>query len=216
MIWANIVGGFDASLQGAQGQYLLSHANPNLMNAMLVNNALLELPAIRSDALIFGGGVESMRFIKSKSYDSGGQGYMAFVVVNGAAFYVVRSERLKMLKYACFFRNEKECFDLVAKLRSVESLNLGARVSVEVLVSEPIFTVSATAKMRAYAELRAATTNKFKADRVLSDFSVAALTAVPAAYFTAAYEHAIAWSLAAGARHAAAVAAYQALGGFVV
>lgn len=214
MIWADILTGFDAEVTGAAGAYLGWHKNPNLMNAMIANNGLAACPELRSDALLFGGGVEAVRFMRKRIY-SGDAGYLCFVQVNGAAGVVARCDRLKEVKYYQFFQTETVCLNFVESLKKRGALVVGARVSIECLDSEAAIGLGQPEKVRAYAKFKAANTDKYRAGKAVDQAVAGVALAGGSVASIAAQNHAVAWLNAAISRHAAARAEYVALGGLV-
>lgn len=217
MIWADIAAGFDRTANGAQGVYFGKHKNPNLMNAMIANNGLAALPELRSDALLFGGGVTGVRFIRARTYTGtvGDAGYLCFVVVNGGAAVVARSDKLAEFTQYQFFATETACITFVESLKKRGALAVGSRVAIETLNNEAAIGAGQPLKVQAYAKLRAATTDKYYANRAFLQAGISIGLSGANFETLAAQAHAVAWLDDARARHAAAAAGYVALGGLI-
>lgn len=213
MIWGDIAAVLNSTYAGAQGVYFGVHGNPGLMNAIAAVLGVSVVPELRTDSLYFDGGVTGLRFVSSKNHEGRRLGYVCLAIVNGAAVVLVRSDRLGAVREKYFFRTDAEAAKFVSGLRSRGAIAVGARVQFEVLDLMRGLPGSATAKLIAYTKLRAATADKFQASRTKSEFDAAALASNMGAGMVAARVQAEAWLVDATARHAAALAAYQALGG---
>jgi hypothetical protein len=216
MIWGDIAAVLDTSLPAAQGVYYGKHRNPNLMNAMLTALAVTELPEVRSDAVIFGAGIDAIRFVRSRSYYGHDFGYIALIVWGGAPAVVVRSVELTDLENYHFFKTDVMAFEFVDVLKRRGKLVLGARVQLEALSHETGYSVFVNSKAHAYRALRVATADKAKAMKTVNDLTLSMASMPSYAKLAAALVHANAWLVAATARHGAALSAYQAHGGLVV
>lgn len=216
MIWGDIAAVLDNTYTGAQGVYFGLHGNPSLMNAIAAVLGVSVVPETRTDSLYFEGGVTGLRFVSSKNYQGRRLGYVCLAIVNGAAVVLVRSDRLGAVGEKYFFRTEAEAAKFVNGLRSRDAITLGARVQYEVLDRQHGYGYGGSQKLIAYTKLRAATVDKFQAAKTKSEFDAAALAGNTGAGMVAAGNQAAAWLVDATARHAAAMAVYQALGGLGV
>jgi hypothetical protein len=217
MIWFDVQEAYEAALLLPDSVANSSHENLLLLDA--INTAAgVVLPEVRSDALyVVENGVTGVRFMRARNRQGVDSGYMALVIFNGAAALVARSDRLLDWGAYHFFATEQQAFSFVEILKKRKAMPYGARVQFEAYSKEKGFGVSLTrtAKVQAYSALRVATKNKYHADKTKKQVDLYAITAIPSAGLTVVSNHANAWLVAATAQHAAAVVAYQALGGLV-
>lgn len=217
MIWFDVKAAYAAALLSAYSNDTTGHKNPLLLGA--INTAAgAVLPEVRSDTLVNSdNGVTGVRFIRARNRAGIDSGFMALVNFNGAPALVARSDRLLELNDYPFFE-AAAALVFVDVLKKRYAMPHGTVVQMESLSREKGFGMSLgrPAKVQAYAKLRSATIDKFHADKAKKQIDLHALTALSNETLTTVSNHANAWLVDATARHVAAKAAYQALGGLVV
>ena len=214
MIWGDIQAVFNQTASG-MGAFYGTVENPNLMQAICTALGVSDLPVVRTDTLYSTGGVTGVRFVRSKSVSNLDSGYMALVIVNGAAALVARSDRVIDVQNYKFFATEIMAFDFVNTMKKRGALALGSRVQFDAL-SREYGGIGGAAKTMAYAKFRIATKDLFQAGKAVQELTALALNVPSSYYLTQATATAQAWLLDATARHTVAKAAYVALGGLVV
>ena len=214
MIWGDIQAVFNQTASG-MGAFYGTVENPNLMQAICTALGVSDLPVVRTDTLYSTGGVTGVRFVRSRSVSNLDSGYMALVIVNGAAALVARSERVINVKNYKFFETEKMAFEFVNTMKKRGAMALGSRVQFEALSGE-YGAIGGASKTVAYAKFRMATKDLFQANKAVQELTALAQSTATSYYLTQAMATAQAWILDATARHTAARADYVALGGLVV
>jgi hypothetical protein len=168
---------------------------------------------VPSDILYFSGGVEGLRFVKTRWKFGGTKGFMGFAKVAGVVSQIVRVDIIN--GWSQYFATDKMAEDFVSALRKAGALKAGCQVMYDVLYTDKKEGYyMGTTKVIAYKKLRRAT-----ADDVRAKARLAAVNQKIADQYSQADIDDLslpvvqAWEGRSTVRRAAAVVAYTAAGG---